>query len=129
MNFATQNRAAHRMRNVNPPGYAPPGHVPPGALDSQVGPSVGPPPQTVPMPQTGPATTTSAPAMTPDGRVPGIDGMLNQVAEALVKQVSLDEKLQERVGAAAGKALAITLLEGLFVGWVLKTAWDALPER
>ncbi len=102
------------MRNVNPPGYVPIARYPGSADVAQAAPA---------------PVQTPAPTQTADGRVPGIDGMLDQVSAALVKQVSADKELQITVGAAAGRALGVVLLEGLFIGWVIKTAWNALPER
>jgi len=64
-----------------------------------------------------------------DGRVPGIDGMLDQCAEAFVRQVSRDKELQERVGAAAGRAAAVTVLGTLALAGFAKWAWDRLPDR
>ncbi len=72
---------------------------------------------------------TSAPTMTADGRVPGVDGMLDQVAEALVRQVSADHDLQMRVGAAAGRALADRVIVALFVAGVANWFWKALPAK
>ncbi len=64
-----------------------------------------------------------------NGRIPGIDGMLDQCSEALVRQISADRDLQVRVGTAAGVAVAKTVLAGLFTGWVVQKVWDSLPEK
>lgn len=64
-----------------------------------------------------------------DGRVPNIDGMLDQCAEAFVRQVSRDKELQQRVGAAAGRAAAETVLGTLVLAGLAKWAWDRLPDR
>ena len=73
--------------------------------------------------------TPSAGTPITDGRVPGIDGMLDQCAEAFVRQVSRDKELQERVGAAAGRAAATTVLGAFMLGAFAKWAWDRLPDR
>ncbi len=114
------------MYNVNPPGHMP--ARAPGAVDVN-GNTVVPTIQT-PVPTQAPIQApVPIPTQTVDGRVPGIGGMLDQVSEALVKQVSADHGLQVRVGAAAGRALGIVLLEGLAVAWVVKAIWKSLPER
>jgi len=63
-----------------------------------------------------PATTAAAPpvAVAPDGRITGIDGMLDQVAAALVGQARTqllptfqqDTALQHRIGEAIGRGFA-----------------------
>ncbi len=69
------------------------------------------------------------PAIGSDGRVANVDGMLAQVSEALVKQVSLDHEMQIRVGTAAGVAIGKTVLGGMFLGWLAGVVWNAIPPR
>ncbi len=73
------------------------------------------------------STTTPAPTADPTGRIPGIDGMLDQVAGAVVRQavpalrdqilpvLQNDRALQRTVGRAAGEALAQKLWPFAFV--------------
>lgn len=77
------------------------------------------------------SNTTPAPAgIGPDGRIAGIDGMLDQIAGALVRQATpyvqsqilpalqSDRALQMTVGAAAGQAAAQTLRPWVILGTV-----------
>src|SRR5258708_37444025 len=90
--------------------------------------------------QAAPASVAQAPAVTPlttpsigvgpDGRIAGIDGMLDQVAGALVRQatplvqsqilpaIQRDRALQATVGAAAGRAAAHALRPWVILGTV-----------
>lgn len=72
--------------------------------------------------------TASAPEVSvgPDGRVSGIDGMLDQVAQSLVRQAypafREDHATQRRVGAAAGRAAADSLRPWIVLGSVALAA-------
>jgi hypothetical protein len=95
--------------------YQPPGYPPPAPAPAPVGHTI---------------ATTSAPDLRfgSDGRIVGLDAVLDQIVGAvgrqvtpLVRDVALpiiqrDKELQKTVGAAAGKALAQELKPFLWVG-------------
>lgn len=74
--------------------------------------------------------STQPPPAASDGRIPGIDGMLDQVAAAVARQaapvirtellpvVLADRELQRTVGSAAGKAFAQAVWPWLALGSV-----------
>lgn len=74
--------------------------------------------------------STQTPPAASDGRIPGIDGMLDQVAAAVARQaapvirtellpvVLADRELQRTVGSAAGKAFAQAVWPWLALGSV-----------
>lgn len=76
-------------------------------------------------------TTDPAPIVVrSDGSIAGIDGMLDQIGGALVRQfrtelwpvVRADTQLQQTVGSAAGRELAkplwaLAIIAGVYVGW------------
>jgi hypothetical protein len=74
----------------------------------------------------------------PDGRIAGIDGVLDQITEAIGRQIvpilqqsvlpvlQRDKELQREVGAAAGAAAARTLLWPAYIAagsLVVLTGW------
>jgi hypothetical protein len=53
-----------------------------------------------------------------DGRVRGIDGILDQVSEALVRQARRDRALHDRIGAAVGESVSSNVAPWLALGVV-----------
>lgn len=97
---------------------------------------IGSAPITTSSPTMAPAPApTSAPApvtVGADGRISGIDGMLDQISGALLRQAKTeilptlqnDRELQTTVGRAIGKSLANPLwvmagVAAVYVGWVI----------
>lgn len=85
-----------------------------------------PPVSSVPAPSPAPIYVGS------NGYIHGIDGMLDQISGALVKQampiIQQDRSMQETIGYGAGKALAkpLWVLSGIAAVWV---GWQIYQSR
>lgn len=110
--------------------------------------SVVPPAPSTTAPSTTASSTTSTTPSSSDvsvganGYIHGIDGMLDQISGALLRQAKTeilptlqnDRALQETIGRAAGKAMAKPLwviagIAAVFVGWTIWQTSDIRVER